>query len=388
MKKIIALLLALLMVLALFACKPADKESTTSPSDTGSTSPSETGDDGDASATAPHYDREPFTIVYLCRTLTFQWMQNIVTAMQSLREEYNYELIATDTGGDTAQYPILIETYGDQGVDGMIIAPNEDTAQRCWELCQEMGVPLLFESTAMRDDNGELLTSGTELDAYQVGESCAQWLADNYKNYWGDEDVGQSTLGFIGVTYSAIPNFTLRLNGVMETFKKNFADVPDNNYFVADIVSQAAMTAENAYNEVAPIIAAHGDRIEKWMLVGVVCEWGQGGARVFEEYNLTQDALICTAGGEALLVEWEGGNVSDCWVACSYYEAMDYVEWLIPGMIEHLETGIPIEDLWPEWREEGSSSLFASVKVPGVPATYDTYKELVKVDYAALQKAQ
>ena len=385
MKRLVALLLAVLLVFTLFACK--DKTSNgnggTTPSGNGGDTTTPTGSENSGDART---GREPYQLVYICGTLTFQWMQNIVTAMESLKEEYNFDLIAADTNSDPSKYPILIETYADQGVDGLIIAPGEDTAQRCWELCDELGVPLLFESTAMRDDNGELLTSGTELDAYQVGESCAQWLADNYKTYWGNEELDQSTLGFIGVTHSSIPNFTSRLTGAVETFEKNFPNVPKENIFVADLVAQGVMmTAENAYNEIAPFVAAHSNRITKWMLVGVVCEWGQGGARVFEEYKLDDNALICTAGGEALIVEWEGGNIPKCWVACSYYEAMDYVKWLIPGMIEHLEEGTPIQDLWPEWREEGSSSLFASIKIPGVPATIDTYKDLVKVDYAALQ---
>ena len=382
MKKAVALLLALLLIFTLFACKKTENGTDTSspPASSPDTTKPENLETPDS--TEEHFDREPYKLVYMCGTLTDIWCKNIETAMKWHQEDYNYELLSADSNRDGEKFITLLETYADQDVDGFLLNADNTIAQRAWEVCDERGVPYLFESTAPRDDNGNLLTSGTELDAYQVGEACANWLIANYKTYWGDAELDQSRLGIMQINYSAVESFIHRCAGGRETLLKAF---PNAKLFEADLVAQGSISAEAAYDEVGPILAANSSSIDYWFITSALDPWGLGAVRAIEDNGLdVNNVLMSTAGGEVLVTQWDTGYDEDgkgAWKSCAYYEAYDYVKHLIPGMIDHLEKGTPIEDLWPEWVEEGRDSVFASIKVPGIACTKENYKDYVVLTY-------
>jgi len=380
MKKIIALFLALLLVFALFGCKPKENtpDTPSTPADTGTSSETPPSDSG----TIDRNERDPYSILYMCSSLAIMWCKNIETSLLSMEEEYNFKLISADTNRDGDKYISNIETYADQGVDGMLLNADATIAQRAYEVSAEYGVPVVFESTAMRADDGALLTSGVELNAYDVGVTCANWLIDNYKTYWGEEELDQSTLGILIMTYSPVDSFVLRSNGAHDTLAAAF---PDANMFIGDLAAQGASNAEAAYNEAAPIVSAHPE-IKHWLFSAALDDYGLGANRALEDNNLgTCDiSLGATVGGEVLLSQWEEGYDEDgkgSWKACAYFEAYDYAEILLPGMIKHLDEGTPIDQLWPDHREAGSDSTHASIKISGTPCMKADYKALVKMWY-------
>ena len=369
MKRIIALLLALLMIFALVAC--GEKKADSAPSDDTAVS-----DAPVAYAPVDGGERDPYILVYMCSSFGNVWCKNIETAMKALQEEYNYELYSTDSNYDNDLWMTNVETYCDQGIDGFVMNCDETLTQRTYEVTSEYGIPWLSESTAVRDNDGMLLTSGVELDAYQVGVDVGTWIVENYKEHFGVDKL--ENVGYISMYYSKVLSFNNRCAGAESVITKEF---PDAQVFKPDLLAQGALSADAAYNEVSPILAANPD-IDYWLITGVVDDWSLGATRAVEAMNLVEKTLITSAGGEALILEWDNGYDSDgkgCWKACCYYEAMDYVEYLIPGMIDILDGKTTVEDIWNEWDEEGSE--YASVKVGGTNCTKDNYLDFIKMRY-------
>jgi L-arabinose transport system substrate-binding protein len=265
-------------------------------------------------------------------------------------------------------YVTLVETYCDQEVDGFVLNARVDINERLYEIISEAGIPVLFESNAIADANGTLLTSGIELNAYDCGAGASQWIVDNYTSLGFNYD-DQSTLGFIGITYSAIDSFTNRYTGATETFQAAF---PDASFYTADLITQGEISPEAAYTEVSAILGAHPE-IMNWAIVGVLDDWGQGAARAVEAAGLEDNTIITSVGGELLTIEWDNGY-EGCWVMCNYYNAMDYSRLLAPAICSVARGEMTVSDLWPEWKEDGAE--YASVKISGTPATIDTYQQI------------
>ena len=155
--------------------------------------------------------------------------------------------------------------------------------------------------------------------------------------------------------------------GAFDGFEETFPDC--ENVFTADTLSQGELTAEAAYNEVAPILAAHPE-IETWFIVGVLDDWAQGATRAIEAAGFEDRTLITSVGGEVLTQEWETGY-EGCWMACAYFTGFDFADELWPNMLSVAKGEAAMEDLWPEWKNEGED--FAVCKIPSVAIDRETY---------------
>ncbi|MCR5689014.1 MAG: substrate-binding domain-containing protein [Clostridiales bacterium] len=372
MKKVICIILAILFVVALFGCgkektpsvSPSPDNSSPSPGNTDTPEPEK---ESEKPGKIDPKDRDPYRIVYLCPGLTIQWCADVAAGLESFEDEYNFELIAAESSNKNDTYLTLLETYCDQDIDGFVLMCPEDIGASAKEIIGNAGKPVLFESIALVDANKKLLTSGVELNAYDCGAGCSRWLAENYKTYLGDVDM--SELGFVVVTFTNMVNMKLRSDGALETFEECMPDC--KNLFTADLVSQGTGSAEAAYNEVAAVIAG-SPNIKYWLVVAVQDAYGQGATRAVEAAGLEDTSLVTSVGGENLILEWEGGY-EGCWIACNYFEASFYAAELIPALISVIDGETTVEELWPDWRVEGTN--YSSLKISGVMATKDTYKQ-------------
>ena len=367
MKRILALLLALIMVFALFGCKPKEETPETPSSPTGSaTTPSDTTPDEPS-------EREPYELVYICISLAVEWCVDIAETLEMFEEEYNFNLTVADASNNSDTYANLVETYCEQGYDGLVLMCAEDIGPRIKEICDEYGTPILFDSIAIVDHEGKFLVPGVELNATAVGQASSQWLGDNYKEYLGDIDMSKT--GYIEVMASSSQNIIARGEGATGRFKELFPDIPEGNYFQADLVAQGTVNAEAAFNEVGPILAANQGKIDNWLITAAQDMYGQGAARAVESAGLDNVSLVISMGGENMIPELEGGNYSNCWVAAIYFDAYDYSALLAPALVDILDGKTTIEELWPDWKAEGQQ--YASYQISGTPITKDTYKDIV-----------
>jgi ABC-type sugar transport system substrate-binding protein len=358
MKRFFAIALALLLLITLFGCTKTEngnESPDTSPTDQTPTDTSTTD--------------EPKTIVYLCNSLTVQWSQDVADALESFADEYNFKLTAQDSGNNNEKAIQLLETFSAQKVDGFIFMLSRDIGERVNEIALQSGIPYLFESIALVDSNGKIQTSGVELNGYDCGAQCSIWISENYETYLGDV-TDWSEAGFISVTFSSVPNLAERNVGAQEAIREYLPEC--TNIFEADLVSQGTGNAETAYSEVAAVINSN-PQVKKWMIVAVQDAYGQGAARAVEGAGFDKQSVVVSVGGENLLKEWDAGY-EGCWAACNYFEAYNYAEQLIPGLFSIIDGETTAEELWPEWKVEGTN--FSSMRITGKMATKDTYKDV------------
>jgi DNA-binding LacI/PurR family transcriptional regulator len=122
MKKILALLLAVLMAFALFGCA-ADNTANETTDNAGTATPDATGEETAAA-------EETVTIVYLCNSMTNVFCYNLSLGLEQLAPEYNYEVISGTYDGDGDKFVNLVETYIDQEVDGFILTAEKSIRLR------------------------------------------------------------------------------------------------------------------------------------------------------------------------------------------------------------------------------------------------------------------
>ena len=314
----------------------------------------------------PIVSDDPPEIVYLCSSFLIQWCQDIAAELENLEQKLNFNLTCNSSSNDNERFVELVEIYSSQCVDGFILNATEDINNRLLEIAREAGIPVLFESSRIEDENNMPLTSGVELNAYDCGAGCSAWVAENHQDY-GFDYSDQSKLGFITVTYSRFASLVTRAYGATETFQAYF---PDANYYVADLVAQGESSAEAAFNEVAPILMAHPE-MENWVIVGVLDDYARGATRAIEVAGLEDQTLVTSIGGETLVLEWDTGY-EGCWVMCNYFNAQMYTSLLAPAICAVARRETTVRKLWPEWNVHGSD--YSVVQITGVALTRDAYQ--------------
>ncbi len=415
MKKVLAILLALLMVCSLVACG-AKQEAQPSPSESASPSapaesqkpeesaePTESevkedekekedywwvGDgiynpqthdlsDGTASGVkVDPYSRETYQFVYLCSSLATQWCKDIADTLETFEEEYNFKLTVSQSNSKNDVFLQLVETFCGQNVDGMVMNAPEEACQTIVDMCAEAKIPILFESTAFIDADGKMIGSGVELNAWGCGAGCSEWLFNNYKDYFGDIDLSKA--GFIPVTYSPVVSFFNRHTGAVEKWLE-LAEPEgflEEHVFMADLVTAGGFNAEYAYNEVAAILAGHQE-IEYWFMVCVQDTPGQGAVRAIEAAQKEDCSLICSVGGSVLITEWAAGYEGP-WAACNFYEAYTFSEYLAPGLCQLADGTATPETLWPDWKDPTGQTDFCSVRIIGQGVTKWEHEKLAR----------
>lgn len=372
MKKITALLLAVLMIFTLFGCSGGGSDDATDAPDSGNAE-TENPDSGNT--------EEPYEIVYLCPSYTIEWCLGMVTQIEKFSEAYNFELVSAEAEFDAEKYVTTLETLCGEGIDGFILMTMPELQPRVYEICTEAGIPFIYDAIAFTDAEGKLTIPGAEMNAIDFGAQCGQWFVDNYQSFWGD-DVDPATLGYIDITYTTMQSMIDRSAGALAVFQEAFPDC--ENLFKADLVTEGATSTEAAAGLIAPILAAHPE-IEHWVIIGVQDIYAQGSARACEEAGFdTSKALVISVGGENLIPEWEAGY-EGVWVAADYCSPIMFTIEEVPALMALVTGEKEAADLWPDWKT--GDNEFASLKLSGIMVTRDTYKDAMADEEAALQAA-
>ena len=369
MKKIIALLLAVLMVFALVACGGGAAGGDKDAADSGAT--------GGAAADG---EREPYKIAYLCNDLSWVWNKAISDNFETLQTRYNYEYTSYACMNDFDAFINQIYTFADNGYDGFIIGADDALAPRAYEVCKEVGVAFVAESTAFIDADGHCIWPSVEQDQYYNGCLPVEWLAENYKNYWGEIDL--STLGLIVLDFSVIFGIHEREAGAVDTFNAKFPEA-SANYFNGDLVAlgSGGFSLQGA-NDMTTTILSNNPQIEHWFIVANVDDWAMGAARAVETLNMTDRVLVTSVQADAFFKEVENTQGNSPYVAAAAVSSADFAINMIECLVTILDGDATAETIWPEWVEEGSS--YPSMRIKAEIITKDTYEAYLEKEAAKL----
>jgi ABC-type sugar transport system substrate-binding protein len=319
-----------------------------------------------------HSARKPFKIAYICNNISWAWNAAISEALQKLGKTLNYEYTPFSANGDHDVYINQITILADQGVQGFICGVDDTLGARVYEVCSELKVAFIAESTPLKDDKGNNRWISVVQDQYKNGAMATQWLIDNYKNYWKDT-LDPSKLGLIVLNFSTVSGINEREPGCKDTFLKAFPQAK-NNYIVGDLLSlgSAGFSMQGGNDMTAATISAHAD-IKKWFVVGLVDDWAQGAARAAETLGKTKDVLVSSVQADAFINEMKTGNTGSCYVSACGVSSAEFAVNLALGVVTVLENRATAKTLWPEYQVNG----FAQMKVLGTMITKDTYQKFI-----------
>jgi ABC-type sugar transport system substrate-binding protein len=383
-KKIVALLLALLMVFSLFACAKEEQAApSASPSAASSPSPAET--PSPTESTAPggspgaaagaigyitdevdHSARDTYKLAYFYyAALTLEKAH--FDAMQKMQDRLNIEVTDFSANDNADMFIQNLETASTQGFDGYIIEPNADIHARIFEVATELEIPFIYTVNAYRDETGANLVPTIILDQYKNGNTQVQWFLDHFNDYWPTAEA--KDIALMSLEFSSNPDLALRSAGVKDKFAELF---PGNPSYVGDMAGQK-IDAQIAYDQVAAILTAHPE-VKYWFINGAIENFGQGAARAAEGLAKEDIILIVTSGANVLPLEWDAGYEGS-WVASYAVFNYNYVVPALCGLIALIDGRATPETLWAEVRAPGDK---ATAYVAGDQmVTIDTYKTVM-----------
>ncbi len=384
MKKTISVLIALLMLFALFSCgttaessgapsaelsEPPASPSQIPPSDTVSPAAADVSANennaGFFESGVDPYSRDTYEIVF-AYTMTMLLQEQMYQSMVDLSDKLNIHVTKTTGELDADKYITNIETLAAGGVDGFIAEIDQAVSDRIHEVYEELGVPYITVISGIYD-NGSPLAPCILLDGYDAGATTIQWLYDHYKTYWGDIDT--SKIALLDYTFSVLPDLQVRSDGAVSKFKELF---PDNTqFFTTDAAVVSNVDAETAYNQTAPIFTANPD-VEYWWVACSIETFAQGTARAVESLGLEDRVLIVDVGSDVLCTEWDNGY-DGCWVSCLAISNYLYVTPAVCGLVAMLDGTATWDTLWADRRTPGQDVTLYYVGNEMV--TKDTYKQ-------------
>jgi ABC-type sugar transport system substrate-binding protein len=397
MKKATAILLAILLALTLISCggkaqtnpgaspspsEAAAPESLPSPAaESTAASPDKESTVGYLTDEVDHFARDPFKIAYICNTIGWAWNAAISDTLEKLGKVLNYEYTVYAANDNFDNYMNQIETLANQGYQGFVVGISDEIAPRTHEVCTEMGVAFIAESTAFIDDSGANYGLSVIQDQYNNGAACIQWLADNCKKYWKDP-IDPAKLGLLVLDFSPITGIHEREPGARETFLKAFPDA-EANYYLGDLVTvEGGFSAAGGNQMTSSVLAVHPE-VEKWFIVGLVDDWAQGAARAVESLGREDDVLITSVQADAFLNEMQTGYTGNVYVAACAVSSTEFAMNMASALVTILEGRATMETLWPEWHD--SISKYACMKIQGTMITRESYEDYVAAQAASIK---
>lgn len=316
---------------------------------------------------------EKLVFEYFATSMTVEWIQQIEAALKTLGESNNFELLSADANRDINTQLSQIDTAIEQKIDGaFLFVVDEGSAPAAVEKFDTAGIPVIGETLKLKDGDDKNIAPYVELDSLGVGKNCGKWVVDNGASC-GVDLSDLSKVGVIQNTNSKYQADLIRIDGFMEEIKAGFPDLPDGNVFMADCAAEATSNdnTEASYNQVTAIISAHPE-IESWIIMGSVDSYAMGACRAVEAAGVEEKTILVSAGGELAIKEWANESGA-CWRATCYYNAMDFAEKMVEGMLNICRDGKSAGEIYSDFKEDGED--FAAVKITGNMCTAENYQD-------------
>jgi ABC-type sugar transport system substrate-binding protein len=384
MKKVLAIVIAMVMVFALFAC--GNGGTTTSPSPSAS-APASAAPASEAPATEVPATEEPksgaadigfydptfdyssnprYKIAYMYSGTSVLYDMFSV-AFEAWAKNMNIEYNSF-SAADADTFLTTLQTYADQGYDGLLVDPDSTTYPATVEALNANNMPWMGCMSPAYDDNGKLLHPSVGFDNYGFGYDMFKWCIDYAKANWADATPENTGGMFIG--YSVVPLLELRHTGSQDAWKD--AGYPDANYFFLDGVT-GDMTTQTGYNLAATTMAAN-PQIKYWIGCGFFDDYSVGIARAAADAGKADQTVCSTAGGSTLINQWDAGEESS-WKSAIFSDQRLYGEPIIGGLYAMVSGQATAETLWPQWVNKGAGETYASLLLPTATITKDMYQD-------------
>jgi ABC-type sugar transport system substrate-binding protein len=331
-KRVVAIILCLALVLVFSACKPTE--------DTGSVS-TDTSTQTEGGAEAVEEDGgEMETICYFGGGMQATWLQLILKAMTEMGSQHGYKVTNADAEWDGDKMLSQIDQLMD-GIDGAaIFLVDAGLGPAVWEKFEEANKPLAFETMPVFDSDGKFGAPGVLADTDGIGRVPAEWTIEHIADLGFDPD-NFANVGLMLGTNGIFSPTDDRAQEYKRVFKEAFPKFPESNIFVCDVANDPNRPddTEGSYTMAMTIFTAN-PQIEQWLVYGSVDDYSVGIARAIEASGLTSKAKLMSVGGERALPEWENTpSVNEYWIAELYFNSMDYVKYVDEALMGMIRDG-------------------------------------------------
>ena len=420
MKKIIALLLALVMVFALVACgggssdtKPADdsgKKDEAKPADDSGksdTTPVNPNADVEVDTSKPyphanedgtpnldkiaHFDYEydysqnpKFKTTYVASSSYFLY-QAAADAIEAWCPSFNLEWMGFkfNQDGDANSYMTVLQQVLDDGAQILIVDPDATIYPTVVKMIEQYPdaeyMPMMSPATdgdeSAPTPNGYMVHPFVGFNSTEVGhvliDRIWQWLQDNYP------DADPKEVGCITFDFSTSPQLHVRTVGAEERWKQIAGESVDN-FWIADCVS-AGISYEGAKSVFPGEVAKHTE-IKYWLICGILDDWALAAADTLEEAGLTDTSVCVTFGGTGFIQQWDEG-ISNA-ARYALFTAQTLYDEPILGACYAFKMGwCTPETIWPGWvdpADSGKNGEYSKVMLPTEWLTEDDYIHYLK----------
>ena len=279
MKKFLALLLAIIMVVSLAACGATNEEpkAEPAPAPADSAAPAENA----AAAEAPAGDFSNMTIALSSQHLGNQFNQGILAGVTAQAEKYGFKLVTANAQSDTAQQVADLENFVQMDVDAIIIGGGEGAAfENVMKDMDAKGIPCITidMASALADSN---ITS----DNFNGGEQMCLAV----KNMLGGKG---------NILICDTPGWTsLEIRCKMLESIVQFS--PE-----LKIVDSIVLSTEDAVNNYQREVKAYlqGNPDIQW----IFCDWGLaavGASQAVRELGMQDDIIISCVDADQVVLE-------------------------------------------------------------------------------------
>ena len=379
MKKVLAILIALPMLVTLFACHNKPTESPT-PSLPANTDPSAVATAEAPVSEAPRsaiqlgffdpsidYDsaeRYKIAYIYTGASIVYDMLD---AAFKVWAEQMNVAYNSY-SAANPDHFLATVQTCCEQGYDGLVLDPDPAVYPAVAELANNNSIPWMSGMAPAYDEDMKLLHPAVGYDDYTIGYDMFKWCIDDVKAKW-PEATPENTGGlFIGYADLQLPE--RRHSGSYEAWIDN--GFKEGNFFFLD-GADGDMTAQTGQNLAASAMAAN-PKLKYWIGCGFFDDYSVGIARAAAAAGLAETTACSAAGGSALISQWEAGETSSLNAAVCI-EPRLYGEPIFCGLYALITGKVTAEMLWPQWRDKSSGQTYADLRLPAVTITRDNYKD-------------
>ena len=321
MKKMIALLLALVMAFALIACGGQENNQTLGNKE----------------------GSDKILIGAIYRDLTQTWFEKESTAAKATADELGIDILIGDGQEDPAVLIDVLDSFITQGIQGLVINTcDQGLSQTILDKCAAAGI----------------------LDSYLCGQQTVEWLLNYVEENGGMKD--PATTGFLILAMETATSCIPRADGQYDYFTEKCPDFPAANIFRVDY---GAGSTETGYDAAAATITAHPE-IKTWYVVAANDEGVVGAARFLEETGMDQDA-VCV-GIDGYLASDEFKKESSPVKASAYLDSGTVAKVSVTAVYENIVNGT---EIFGEYKKDGEQ--FGTYPFGSVIVTKDNYTEIM-----------
>ena len=205
MKKVIALILAALMVLGLAACAA---KTTTTEQDTDTPAQTAPADKAAEETTAADAADKQITVGFCPMDLSNNFFANIANSLRNAADAANVKAIISDGKSDAATQIAALENFISQGVDVIIVVPvDAESLKGVIAEAKSAGIPVITHTTEYTDATCNMNVAELEMGQAN-GSACGKWMAETFG---ADADCKYAIL-----TQRSLEQTIGRENGIMQ----------------------------------------------------------------------------------------------------------------------------------------------------------------------------